>query len=46
MRYRDEDHFDHDGKPVKRKGFFGNGKSPYPILSLERETNLNLPQSS
>lgn len=24
MRYRDEDHFDQDGKPVKRKGFFGN----------------------
>ena len=29
MRYRDEDHFDHDGKPVKRKGFFGNRTSPF-----------------
>lgn len=24
MRYRDEDHFDEEGRPVERKGFFGN----------------------
>lgn len=26
MRYRDEDHFDEEGRPVERKGFFGNGR--------------------
>ncbi|KAL6722080.1 hypothetical protein ACLMJK_001185 [Lecanora helva] len=24
MRYRDEDHFDEEGRPVERRGFFGN----------------------
>jgi len=39
MRYRDEYHFDHDGKPVKPKGFFGNRKSLYPHSPIERERN-------
>ena len=35
MRYRDEDHFDEEGRPVKRRGFFGNREffdfTPYPL---------------
>ncbi len=34
MRYRDEDHFDEEGKPVKRKGFFGNGMLTTPFNRL------------
>ena len=35
MRYRDEDHFDEEGRPVERKGFFGNGRSSFfSIISI------------